>query len=153
MAWKIKKDALPSRFNLSRRGMDMDSIMCPVCNQGVETTRHLFYQCDMAKQLMRKVTTWWNVDFVDVSSYEEWRSWVVSIRLPNKLKGMLEGVYYGLWWLIWNFRNKILFDRKIPKKAIILDNLISLSFNWCKFRCKASLKWVDWLKNPYLISV
>nr|GEY52595.1 reverse transcriptase domain-containing protein [Tanacetum cinerariifolium] len=30
-AWKIKTNALPTRFNLSRRRMDIDTLMCPVC--------------------------------------------------------------------------------------------------------------------------
>ncbi|GKD95026.1 hypothetical protein Tco_1374863 [Tanacetum coccineum] len=79
--------------------------------------------------------------------------WLVSIRIQSKLKGVLEGVYYGLWWYMWNFRNKLLFDKKIPEKALIFDNLVSSSFYWCKFRCKASFKWDDWLKNPYIVLV
>ena len=122
--------------------------MCPICNGGVETTSHLFFQCDMAKQLMRKISSWWNIDESTASSYEEWCDWMESIRMQNKMKGMLEGVCYGLWWSIWNFRNKHLFDKKIPKKAVIFDNLVSVSFSWCKYRLKASFKWVDWLKNP-----
>nr|GEY11992.1 RNA-directed DNA polymerase, eukaryota [Tanacetum cinerariifolium] len=115
-AWKIKTNALPTRFNLSRREMDIDTLM---------------------------FSSWWNVDYTDVSSYEECRVWLVSIRIPNKLKSMMEGVFFGLWWSIWNFRNKLLFDNKTPKKALIFDNLVSLSFNWCKYRCKASFKWDD----------
>ncbi|GKD09215.1 hypothetical protein Tco_1188900, partial [Tanacetum coccineum] len=42
---------------------------------------------------------------------------------------------------------------KIPEKALIFDNLVSSSFYWCKFRCKASFKWDDWLKNPYIVLV
>nr|GEY89410.1 reverse transcriptase domain-containing protein [Tanacetum cinerariifolium] len=110
---------------------------------GVETTSHLFFQCVLSKQIMRKVSSWWNVDYTDLSLYEEWRVWLVSIRIPNKLKSMMEGVFYGLWWSIWNFRNKLLFDNKTPKKALIFDNLVSLAFNWCKYRCKASFKWDD----------
>nr|GEU62706.1 RNA-directed DNA polymerase, eukaryota [Tanacetum cinerariifolium] len=102
-----------------------------------------FFQCVLSKQIMRKVSSWWNVDYTDVSSYEEWRVWLVSIRIPNKQKSMMEGVFYGLWWSIWNFRNKLLFDNKTPKKALIFDNLVYLSFNWCKYRCKASFKWDD----------
>ncbi|GJW28108.1 RNA-directed DNA polymerase, eukaryota [Tanacetum coccineum] len=152
-AWKIKTNALPTRFNLSCRGMDIDSIMCPICNGGVETTSHLFFQCELVRQIMRKISIWWNVDYADVSSYEEWLAWLVSIRIQIKLKGMMEGVFYGLWWSIWNFRNKILFEDKPPKKALLFDNLVSNSFNWCKYRCKASFKWDDWLKNPYLVCV
>nr|GEZ97404.1 RNA-directed DNA polymerase, eukaryota [Tanacetum cinerariifolium] len=120
--------------------MEIDTLMCPVCKGGVETTSHLFFQCVLSKQIMRKVSSWWNDDYTDVSSYEEWRLWLVSIRILNKPKSMMEGVFYGLWWSIWNFRNKLLSDNKTPKKALIFDNLVSLSFNWCKYRCKASFK-------------
>nr|GEZ07795.1 RNA-directed DNA polymerase, eukaryota [Tanacetum cinerariifolium] len=70
--------------------------MCPVCKGGVETTSHLFFQCVLSKQIMRKVSLWWDVDYTDVSSYEEWRVWLVSIRIPNKLKSMMEGVFYEM---------------------------------------------------------
>ncbi|GJT90562.1 RNA-directed DNA polymerase, eukaryota [Tanacetum coccineum] len=153
IAWKVKSNALPTRFNISRRGMDIDSIVCPICNAGVESTNHIFFQCVVVRQIMRKISSWWNIDYSDVNSYEEWQVWLVSIRIQSKHKGVLEGVYYGLWWYMWNFRNKLLFDKKIPEKALIFDNLVSSSFYWCKFRCKASFKWDDWLKNPYIVLV
>ncbi|GJS93017.1 RNA-directed DNA polymerase, eukaryota [Tanacetum coccineum] len=153
IAWKVKSNALPTRFNISRRGMDIDSIVCPICNAGVESTNHIFFQCVVVRQIMRKISSWWNIDYSDVNSYEEWRVWLVSIRIQSKLKGVLEGVYYGLWWYMWNFRNKLMFDKKIPEKALIYDNLVSSFFYWCKFRCKASFKWDDWLKNPYIVLV
>ncbi|GJZ30560.1 RNA-directed DNA polymerase, eukaryota [Tanacetum coccineum] len=153
IAWKVKSNALPTRFNISRRGMDIDSIVCPICNAGVESTNHIFVQCVVVRQIMRKISSWWNINYLDVNSYEEWRVWLVSIRIQSKLKGVLEGVYYGLWWYMWNFRNKLLFDKKIPEKALIFDHLVSSSFYWCKFRCKASFKWDDWLKNPYIVLV
>ncbi|GJW58690.1 RNA-directed DNA polymerase, eukaryota, reverse transcriptase zinc-binding domain protein [Tanacetum coccineum] len=33
LAWKIKLDNLPTRLNISRRGMDIDSILCPTCGK------------------------------------------------------------------------------------------------------------------------
>ncbi|GJY80448.1 RNA-directed DNA polymerase, eukaryota [Tanacetum coccineum] len=95
IAWKVKSNALPTRFNISRRGMDIDSIVCPICNAGVESTNHIFFQCVVVRQIMRKISSWWNIDYSDVNSYEEWRVWLVSIRIQSKLKGILEGVYYG----------------------------------------------------------
>ncbi|GJX40530.1 RNA-directed DNA polymerase, eukaryota [Tanacetum coccineum] len=35
-AWKVKTDSLPTRFNVSRRGIDIDSIMCVICDNGGE---------------------------------------------------------------------------------------------------------------------
>ncbi|GJW44511.1 RNA-directed DNA polymerase, eukaryota, partial [Tanacetum coccineum] len=53
IAWKVKSNALPTRFNISRRGMDIDSIVCPICNAGVESTNHIFFQCVVVRQIMR----------------------------------------------------------------------------------------------------
>nr|GEY55376.1 RNA-directed DNA polymerase, eukaryota [Tanacetum cinerariifolium] len=97
-AWKVKSNAFPTRFNISRRGMYIDSMVCPICNTGVETTNHIFFQCVVVRQIMRKISSWWNIDYSDMNSYEEWRVWLVSIRIQSKLKGILEGVYFGLWW-------------------------------------------------------
>ncbi|GJY61395.1 RNA-directed DNA polymerase, eukaryota, reverse transcriptase zinc-binding domain protein [Tanacetum coccineum] len=153
MAWKIKMDGLPTRMNISRRGIEIDSIVCPICNSGAESSCHIFFQCNLVRQLARKISSWWNVDYVDVSSYEEWYTWLVSLRLQANLKAVFEGIFYCLWWSVWMFRNKILFEKDTPSQARIFDNIVSNSYYWCKFRCKASFKWIDWLKNPYLIIV
>ncbi|GKC69550.1 RNA-directed DNA polymerase, eukaryota, reverse transcriptase zinc-binding domain protein [Tanacetum coccineum] len=152
-AWKIKIDALPTRFNLSRRGMDIESIICPVCNTGVETTQHLFFKCSVIRQIVTKILSWWNVEYVEVNTYEEWALWLDSIRMQSNLKQIFEGVFYGLWWSMWRFRNKLLFEKKSPTKATIFDDLVSVLFYWCNFRCKAAFSWDDWLKNPYLVVV
>ncbi|GJX49790.1 RNA-directed DNA polymerase, eukaryota, reverse transcriptase zinc-binding domain protein [Tanacetum coccineum] len=128
LAWKVKMEALPVRFNISRRGIDIGSIVCPVCESGVETASHLFFKCSLLRQIARKVSSWWNVDYVDANSYEEWLDWLGSLRLPAKLKFMLEGVFYVVWWYIWSHRNKTIFESKAPLKSIIFDDVISSSF-------------------------
>ncbi|GKF54547.1 hypothetical protein Tco_0164887, partial [Tanacetum coccineum] len=62
-------------------------------------------------KLARKISSWWNVDYVDVSSYEEWYTWLVSLRLQANLKAVSEGIFYCLWWSVWMFHNKILFEK------------------------------------------
>ncbi|GJT55778.1 RNA-directed DNA polymerase, eukaryota, reverse transcriptase zinc-binding domain protein [Tanacetum coccineum] len=86
MAWKIKMDGLPTRMNISRRGIEIDSIVCPICNSGAESSCHIFFQCNLVRQLARKISSLLNVDYVDVSSYEEWYTWLVSLRLQANLK-------------------------------------------------------------------
>ncbi|GJZ52289.1 RNA-directed DNA polymerase, eukaryota, reverse transcriptase zinc-binding domain protein [Tanacetum coccineum] len=54
-------------------------------------------------KLARKISSWWNVDYVDVSSYEEWYTWLVSLRLQANLKAVFEGIFYCLWWSVWMF--------------------------------------------------
>ncbi|GJW89592.1 RNA-directed DNA polymerase, eukaryota [Tanacetum coccineum] len=126
LAWKIRNDALPTRFNISGRGMDIQSISCPICENGVESSEHLFFKCYLIREIGCKIASWWNINNVKVNSYEEWKTWLISCRMESKLKQMFEGVWYSLWWHIWSYRNKILFDDNIPMKAIIFDNVCLL---------------------------
>ncbi|GJS39470.1 RNA-directed DNA polymerase, eukaryota [Tanacetum coccineum] len=91
-AWKVKTDSLPTRFNVSRRGIDIDSIMCAICDNGVETSRHLFFYCCMVRQIVRKITRWWDVPYVEVESYEDWYNWLVNLRISSMHKQMFEGI-------------------------------------------------------------
>ncbi|GKB94299.1 RNA-directed DNA polymerase, eukaryota, reverse transcriptase zinc-binding domain protein [Tanacetum coccineum] len=152
-AWKVKTDSLPTRFNVSRRGIDIDSIMCAICDNGVETSRHLFFYCCMVRQIVRKITRWWDVPYVEVESYEDWYNWLVNLRISSMHKQMFEGVFYVMWWHLWSFRNKLIFDSKPPSQALFFDDVVSMSFHWCRYRCNASFSWYDWVKNPNLVTV
>nr|GEV86418.1 RNA-directed DNA polymerase, eukaryota, reverse transcriptase zinc-binding domain protein [Tanacetum cinerariifolium] len=59
--WKVKTDSLPTRYNVSRRGIHIDSIMCAICDKGAETSSLLFFSCCMARQTVRMITRWWDV--------------------------------------------------------------------------------------------
>ncbi|GJT77114.1 RNA-directed DNA polymerase, eukaryota, partial [Tanacetum coccineum] len=99
-AWKVRIDCLPTRLNISRRGIDIPSILCPVCGSVTESSSHLFFDCLVAKDNFRKICRWWEVDFMEVHTFDEWVSWIVNLRIPIKHKRLLEGVCFGLWWLI-----------------------------------------------------
>ena len=150
LAWKIRSDALPTRFNISRRGIDIQDISCPICDYHSESSEHLFFRCSMIRDIGKKIVRWWNMDY-EVNSYDEWKTWLTSSRMASKLKRMLKGVWYTLWWYVWNYRNKILFDEKTPMKSMILDNVISSSFHWCKHRCKIFFSWVDYCLRVCLV--
>nr|GEZ24227.1 transcription factor MYB12-like [Tanacetum cinerariifolium] len=42
-ALKVMSDSIPTRFNISRRGISIDSVSCVLCDNGVETSNHLFF--------------------------------------------------------------------------------------------------------------
>nr|GEW51184.1 RNA-directed DNA polymerase, eukaryota, reverse transcriptase zinc-binding domain protein [Tanacetum cinerariifolium] len=94
-AWKVKNDGFPTRFNLSWRGMEIDSITCPLCDRTAESTRHLFFSCKVYCDVMRNITRWWELDYRDTNSYGEWLEWLISIRLPLNLKKVFEVNYDG----------------------------------------------------------
>ncbi|GJU35051.1 RNA-directed DNA polymerase, eukaryota [Tanacetum coccineum] len=117
-AWKVKTDSLPTRFNISRRGIDIESITCDICDNGVETSSHLFFSCCMVRQIGCIIVHWWDIPYVEVDSHEEWISWLVNLQISSKHKLMIEGVLYVMWWHLWSFRNKLMFDVKTPPNAL-----------------------------------
>ncbi|GKB05965.1 RNA-directed DNA polymerase, eukaryota [Tanacetum coccineum] len=154
LAWKVMTNSLPTRFNISRCGIDIDSIFCVNCDMGVETTNHLFFFCNMAKQSTRLISRWWDVLDLDITSYGKLESWDgLTFCMPAKNKNMLEGMFYVMWLLLWTFRNKKIFEVKAPSKAMFFDDVICKSFHWCRFRSKVPFSWNDWLKSPFLIKL
>ncbi|GKC02169.1 RNA-directed DNA polymerase, eukaryota [Tanacetum coccineum] len=147
-AWRVRSDNIPTRINLSLRGVDIPCILCPICNIVVESTSHLLFVCNMARQLRILVVRWWELECSKIASYEEWLLWLNGIRLSKGVKEILEGVNYVMWWLIWRFRNQVLFEESLPRRELLFDDLVRLSFNWCSNRCKSKLNWITWMKNP-----
>ncbi|GJW94888.1 RNA-directed DNA polymerase, eukaryota [Tanacetum coccineum] len=48
---------IPTRLNLSRRGLDIQSILCANCNKEVESANHVFFACSMARDLYHKIAS------------------------------------------------------------------------------------------------
>ncbi|GJZ63978.1 RNA-directed DNA polymerase, eukaryota, reverse transcriptase zinc-binding domain protein [Tanacetum coccineum] len=96
LSWKVRLDGLPTRLNISRRGIDIPSILCPICDCEVESVSHLFFKCHVATDIFKKICRWWNVDFVDIKSYDDWFSWLLNLNLRGKIKNLLEGVPFFL---------------------------------------------------------
>nr|GEX77526.1 RNA-directed DNA polymerase, eukaryota [Tanacetum cinerariifolium] len=47
-----------------------------------------------------------------------------SVHIPVKNKSLLEGVFQVMWWLLWYFRNKTIFEAKVPRKALFFDEVV-----------------------------
>nr|GFA18750.1 RNA-directed DNA polymerase, eukaryota, reverse transcriptase zinc-binding domain protein [Tanacetum cinerariifolium] len=92
--WRLMTNALPTRFNLSRRGISLDSIIYPNCEKGVETVSHLFFSCPTARKVVMLINRWWHIPDEEMDSFEEWNLWFVNVRMQAKNKKLLQGVFY-----------------------------------------------------------
>nr|GFA30265.1 RNA-directed DNA polymerase, eukaryota [Tanacetum cinerariifolium] len=153
-AWKVCLGKLPTRLNLSLRGLDIPSILCPNCYVAVESNAHLFFSCDLSRRLSHMVSRWWEVELHNFQSYGDWLSWFSNLRFSKWLKDVFEGVWYVMWWVIWKFQNQVLFGKNQPRMDLLFDEITRLSFTWCSSRRKSfSIDWISWLKNPSSISL
>ncbi|GJU98310.1 RNA-directed DNA polymerase, eukaryota, reverse transcriptase zinc-binding domain protein [Tanacetum coccineum] len=78
-SWRILHKRLPTRCNLDRRGIDLNSTLCPVCDEDIETEEHLFNSCKVVKDTWSKVFVWWKINTVSISSLSD------AINLADKV--------------------------------------------------------------------
>nr|GEY48750.1 RNA-directed DNA polymerase, eukaryota, reverse transcriptase zinc-binding domain protein [Tanacetum cinerariifolium] len=71
----VMTGSLATRFDISRRGIVIDYILCGNCDIGVKTTSHLFFTCDMATSVRRLINRWWEVSDMEIDSYATWKGW------------------------------------------------------------------------------
>ncbi|GJU98279.1 RNA-directed DNA polymerase, eukaryota [Tanacetum coccineum] len=90
-AWRARQDCLPTRVNLIRRGITIESSLCPVCSVCEEDVCHIFFRCDLAQLVLRRICRWWGLDPHDWSSFQEWQSWILSIQFSSKMSNNLSG--------------------------------------------------------------
>ncbi|GKE53136.1 RNA-directed DNA polymerase, eukaryota, reverse transcriptase zinc-binding domain protein, partial [Tanacetum coccineum] len=60
--WRLNLNKLSSRVNINRKGIDVGSILCPICHGDVETVKHTFFNCEMAKDLWALLANLWELD-------------------------------------------------------------------------------------------
>ncbi|KAL4572515.1 hypothetical protein LXL04_019294 [Taraxacum kok-saghyz] len=112
--------------NLDRRGIDLGTVLCPICERDVETVNHVFFTCDMALDLWGMVARWWQVDIPVLSSMSEWIAWIDSVRLRSAVRRCLDAVGLVVLWSIWMFGNKVVFNQ-VKSKLVSVGNILTMT--------------------------
>ncbi|XP_071713626.1 uncharacterized protein [Rutidosis leptorrhynchoides] len=53
--WRVRKNRLPVRVELDKRGIDLGSTWCPVCDNDIETVVHSLFHCSFANQIWARL--------------------------------------------------------------------------------------------------
>ena len=147
--WRLSMNKLPTMVNLDRKGIDVGSLLCPVCSEYVENGDHLFFSCGMAHDLWELLARWCDLDISGVSNFAEWISWLDACQMTKTSRYILGGIADTMLWSIWNFRNALIYSTSKPKKATLWDSIVYQSFLWISSRNpKLNFSWVGWLDNP-----
>ncbi|GJY24577.1 glucose and ribitol dehydrogenase-like protein [Tanacetum coccineum] len=70
-------------------------VMVNVCEEDV---CHIFFRCDLAQLVLRRICRWWGLDPHDWSSFQEWQSWILSIQFSSKQFTKVDGARQNLGW-------------------------------------------------------
>ncbi|GJT42666.1 RNA-directed DNA polymerase, eukaryota, reverse transcriptase zinc-binding domain protein [Tanacetum coccineum] len=127
--WRFFMDRLLDLLNLSKRGLDVASILCPSCNRHAESNAHVFFSCDTALSIWRLVCVWCNSTFPILNSCGDWDSWFFAWHASKASKDRAYAIFAASFWLIWRFRNNVTFNSQFMRKCDIFDNIRLFSFH------------------------
>ncbi|GJX99335.1 RNA-directed DNA polymerase, eukaryota [Tanacetum coccineum] len=63
---------LPSSEVATSRGVVLDSSLCPLCGLAPEDASYVLFRCELSKHVFRRICRWWDLDWLDVSSFPDW---------------------------------------------------------------------------------
>lgn len=112
--WRILNSSLPVRTELNRRGVNCN-LLCPRCNEKLETIDHLFMDCSKTKKV------WFGSQLsirIPNSTDRNFKDWLYEIITTIDKQSITQVA--ALTYNIWHARNQAVFeDQIIPEETII----------------------------------
>lgn len=151
--WRMYLDHLPSRENLTKRGVILNSLSCLFCSSDMENLEHCLFNCPKIKPIWLKCWSWWHVCPSPLLCVHDITEGKWAPHGSNHMNKIFQGVCYVLFWSLWKWRNKILHapSQEIEKATNddIFPSVQNLSFLWVSNRCKHfNYSWSSWVSNP-----
>ncbi|KAJ9536162.1 hypothetical protein OSB04_un000663 [Centaurea solstitialis] len=121
--WRLRIDRLPTRVNLAKRGIEIQSTACPLCNRSDEHLEHVFLNCSTAKEIMAHLVSWWpKLDSIgNHNSIDELLSGGDRSNWSKFESVKYDSVVRAFLWVLWSFRNDRCFNgviKNIPTLAL-----------------------------------
>ncbi|XP_071694930.1 uncharacterized protein [Rutidosis leptorrhynchoides] len=148
--WRALKRRIPVRTELDKRGIDLDSVRCPLCDDDVESIEHSLIFCRYAMDIWIRDYKWWGLGAVtNLSISELFRS-----KCNRSLSPLWSSIWQSIEWtcgyLIWKNRNLKVFSNSSWCGPSGLMEIQLKSFEWISTRLKNHrLDWLGWISNPW----
>ncbi|XP_071705575.1 uncharacterized protein [Rutidosis leptorrhynchoides] len=152
--WRAKRKRLPVLSELDKRGIDLPSVLCPICEGDIESVEHSLFSCLVACDIWNKVLNWWGLSGSPLSSLADAFSASPSIQLSSSGAKIWQAVAWSCGYLIWKNRNEKIFNNKCWNPPVALSEIQVKSYEWIAKRCKTNIiDWHNWLHNPISLLV
>ena len=147
--WALK-GRLPVREELDKRGIDLDSVLCPCCDSMVETCVHSLVLCNLAMSVWEKIFRWWKVGNVNAFSIDELFSSNGNVNVPGISSRFWQVVRWTAGYYICKERNAHVFNKKVSSINKIVQDIQLKSYEWIVRRSKNKniIEWQQWFQDP-----
>lgn len=155
--WCAYLNRMPTRSNLSSRGVPLSSTLCPFCGLVNEDLEHCLIKCSMVLPIWRKVWSWWGLPspiyFPSFSIKDIALGKIGSINCTKTSK-ILQGVFHCALWSVWKWRNKLVNAQMdvvdSVKREDIFPFVQRISRDWISAPLNSNApNWSRWIARPF----
>ncbi|XP_071695798.1 uncharacterized protein [Rutidosis leptorrhynchoides] len=147
--WRALLRRLPVRSELEKRGIDLHSLLCPICDDVVEFVDHSLIFCSQSLEIWGRVFKWLNKGNFSYFSIRELFEGNDSRQLSGFGKKVWQAVIWIGAYLIWKNRNNKVFKGNGWSAPVAFNEIQIISFDWISNRSKGKkFEWHTWLHNP-----
>jgi ribonuclease HI len=111
--WRILNEAIPTKANLFKRSIRCDPL-CPMCHNHLETTDHIFLQCEWAKLVWFASPLTINLNHDPATSIKDWLTYQL-LHLDTDCLEKVSAILYGIWYAR---NNQVFHEKRIPEWEI-----------------------------------
>ncbi|KAJ0725473.1 putative reverse transcriptase zinc-binding domain-containing protein [Helianthus annuus] len=148
-AWRAEMHRLPTRIELEKRNIVLETNECVLCSDGLDSTLHIFTACAFALEVWCRIGSWCKLPPIFAFEVRDLLSIYKTTSGGKQGKKIIQGIVMVTLWYIWLAQNGKIFNQKRTSAVEVVNKIKSSSFFWFKHRfgCK-SVDWVEWCKNP-----
>ncbi|XP_071719607.1 uncharacterized protein [Rutidosis leptorrhynchoides] len=146
--WRVLKERIAVKLELVKRGVNLASLLCPICNKEVESTSHALITCEYAKDVWSRIHNWWSLNFIPSINIESLLKDPNCNTLPRSLQKTWQAISWTTAYFIWKNRNQKFFNNDSWSTAKLTCDIQVKSFEWIMNRSsKINKDWLQWLLN------
>ncbi|GJR84622.1 RNA-directed DNA polymerase, eukaryota, reverse transcriptase zinc-binding domain protein [Tanacetum coccineum] len=150
-AAKAVLGSLPVRVELDKKSIDLDSILCPSCDNVVESVDHCLVLCEEALSVWDRTFAWWGVGRVDAFTLNDMICHRGGVGMEKEARVLLEVVLLVAAYYIWKSRNLRVFKAKNESSSKVFQDIQIKMFEWINRRSKKhKFPWEKWVVRPAL---
>ncbi|XP_071716781.1 uncharacterized protein [Rutidosis leptorrhynchoides] len=147
--WRTRLKRIPVRVELDKRGVDLDSVLCPLCSDAPESVEHAMFSCAKVREIWDGIARWWGCNLPLNLDFD-------SLFAGNFVSGF-SGAQKELWntviwvsgYFIWKNKNQKVFAKDSWGAPKILNEIQVKTYEWINNRSKRfNLTCYEWLMNP-----
>ncbi|XP_071695310.1 uncharacterized protein [Rutidosis leptorrhynchoides] len=121
---------------LDKRGVDLHSLRCPLCDDGLESVEHSLLLCDRVRDLWARVFKWWGIRNSNPTNLSDLLEGQNASSMSEKGKGLWQAIVWIGLYHIWGLRNKTVFQNKTWNTPMALSSGWYLHFKLAKRELK-----------------